>query len=90
MGKKKKKQTKSSGTSSKWIFWVIGIFSVCVLGLIFLGNFSGKETAINYENEPYRGDESAPVQIVEFGDYKCPVCKDFNESFFSANRKGID
>lgn len=87
MAKSKKKSNKKAKTSSapqsnKWIFWVIGVFSVCVLGLIFLGNFSGKEAAINYENQPYVGEESAPVQIVEFGDYKCPVCKDFNESFF--------
>ncbi|MFC3883999.1 DsbA family protein [Bacillus songklensis] len=90
-----KKSTMSSNQSSKWIFWVIGIFSVCVLGLIFLGNFSGKEkeqeqeAAINYENQPYLGEESAPVQIVEFGDYKCPVCKDFNESFFPQIEKEL-
>lgn len=28
------------------------------------------------------GEKSAPVQIVEFGDYKCPVCKTFEEQFF--------
>lgn len=71
------------------MFWVIGIFSVCVLGLIFLGNFSGKEAAINYDNEPYIGSKTAPVQIVEFGDYKCPVCKDFNESFFPQIEKEL-
>lgn len=27
------------------------------------------------------GKDSAPVQIVEFGDYKCPFCKRFNEDF---------
>lgn len=81
MAKKKKKN--KTETSSKWIFWVVGLFSVCVLGLIFLGNFSSqKEVAINYENEPYVGEESAAVQIVEFGDYKCPACKRFSESFF--------
>lgn len=89
VGKKKKKPTKSSQTTSKWMFWGIGIFSVCVLGLIFLGNFSEKEASINYENEPYLGDEDAPVQIVEFGDYKCPICKDFNESFFPQIEKEL-
>jgi protein-disulfide isomerase len=93
MAKSKKKPNKksraSSNQSSKWIFWAIGIFSVCVLGLILLGNFSGKEAAIHYENQPYLGKESAPVQIVEFGDYKCPVCKDFNESFFPQIEKEL-
>jgi protein-disulfide isomerase len=86
----KKKKNNSTGTSSKWIFWVVGLFSICVLGLIFLGNFSDqKEAAINYENEPYLGEASAPVQIVEFGDYKCPACKRFNESFFPQIEKEL-
>ncbi|WP_312024338.1 DsbA family protein [Bacillus canaveralius] len=37
---------------------------------------------MGYENQPYLGKESAPVKIVEFGDYKCPICKNFNETFF--------
>src|SRR5699024_75125 len=27
-------------------------------------------------------EESAPVDIVEFGDYKCPHCQDFNDQIF--------
>lgn len=37
---------------------------------------------INYKDQPYLGQEGAPVQIVEFGDYKCPACKNFNENIF--------
>lgn len=82
MAKAKKKPAAASNQSSKWIFWIVGLFSVCVLGLIFLAKVPEKEAAIDYEGQPYLGEESAPVQIVEFGDYKCPVCKNFNESFF--------
>jgi protein-disulfide isomerase len=82
VAKSKKKSRSTSNQSSKWIVWVVGLFSVCVLGFIFFGNLPKKEAAIDYEAQPYLGKESAPVQIVEFGDYKCPVCKDFNESFF--------
>jgi protein-disulfide isomerase len=81
--KNKKKSISTSNPLSKWIVWVVGLFSVCVvLGIIFWGNLSKKEAAIDYEGQPYLGRESAPVKIVEFGDYKCPVCKNFNESFF--------
>jgi protein-disulfide isomerase len=81
MAKPKKKSKSSSKQSSKWMFWVIGVLSLCIVGLIFLGNFSKKEADFDYKGQPYIGKQSAPVQIVEFGDYKCPVCKNFNESF---------
>jgi protein-disulfide isomerase len=87
MTKSKKKSISTSNQSSKWIFWVVGLFSVCVLGLFLFGNLPKKEAVIDYEGQPYLGKKSAPVQIVEFGDYKCPVCKDFNESLFPLIKK---
>ncbi len=41
-----------------------------------------ESAVIDYEDQPFLGEESAPVEIVEFGDYKCPHCKDFNDSIF--------
>ncbi|MGJ7911477.1 DsbA family protein [Neobacillus sp. LXY-1] len=85
MANKKKQENKSS----KFVFWMIGLIAVGVLALIFLGNLSGKEekatkktsiAKIDYSNEPFLGDASAPVSIIEFGDYKCPICKDFNKN----------
>jgi protein-disulfide isomerase len=77
----KKKETNSS---PKFIFWVIGLIAVGIIGLIFLNSQSDSDQAvkeeIDYENQPFLGEESAPVSIVEFGDYKCPNCKNFAES----------
>ncbi|MCI2252836.1 DsbA family protein [Domibacillus sp. PGB-M46] len=67
---------------AKGVFWIVGFFAICMAGVVFLSNVSEKSAEINYEKEPFLGKEEAPVSIVEFGDYKCPVCKDFNESFF--------
>ena len=36
------------------------------------------ETGVTKEGYPYRGAADAPVTIVEFSDYNCPVCRDFN------------
>lgn len=36
------------------------------------------ETGITEEGYPYRGAADAPVTIVEFSDYNCSVCRDFN------------
>ncbi|MCM3568255.1 DsbA family protein [Neobacillus mesonae] len=83
--KKNTKQTKNS--SSKFVFWMIGLVAVGVLALIFLNNFSDKKEEtktqtfdIDYSNQPFLGDENAPVSIIEFGDYKCPMCKDFTQN----------
>ncbi len=36
------------------------------------------ETGVTEEGYPYRGAADAPVTIVEFSDYNCSVCRDFN------------
>lgn len=83
MANKKKGNQKQS---SAFMFWIIGLIAVIIIGFIFLANGKKDEdTAVNeidYKSQPYLGEKSAPVQIVEFGDYKCPVCKTFEEQFF--------
>ncbi|MGE6377926.1 DsbA family protein [Peribacillus muralis] len=79
------KNNKKQKQSSAFTFWIIGLVAVIIIGFLFLANGKKEDTAayeIDYEAQPYVGDESAPVQIVEFGDYKCPVCKTFEENFF--------
>ncbi len=67
---------------NKKIFWLIGILAVCLIGIIVLTNVNEESVVIDYEGQPFLGEASAPVEIVEFGDYKCPSCKDFNERLF--------
>lgn len=67
---------------SKKIFWFIGILAVCVIAIIVLKDVQKEAVDIDYDNQPFIGDVSAPVDIVEFGDYKCPHCKEFNDSLF--------
>ena len=33
----------------------------------------------NLESQPSIGSENAPVKVVEFGDFKCPACRDFHQ-----------
>ncbi|MBS4201596.1 thioredoxin domain-containing protein [Bacillus sp. FJAT-49732] len=67
---------------SKKIFWIIGIVAICIIGIIVLKDVQQESVVIDYENQPFLGEETAPVEIVEFGDYKCPHCKEFNDSIF--------
>lgn len=84
MTNRKKSSTAAQASSSKFIFWVIGLIVICILGFIFLGNHSKQKEqtkeAIDYSGQPYLGKISAPVSIIEFGDYKCPNCKNFAEN----------
>lgn len=85
-GKKstKKGTTKPQSSSSKFVFWIIGLIAIAIIGFIFLANNQkSDDTAkeeIDYSNQPFLGEESAPVSIVEFGDYKCPNCKNFADN----------
>lgn len=40
-----------------------------------------------YDKQPMLGDPDAPVKIVEFGDYKCPVCRQFDRQLFPKIKK---
>lgn len=67
---------------SKKIFWIVGIIVVCIVGIMLLTDAKEKATAIDYEGQPFLGQDTAPVEIVEFGDYKCPHCGEFVQSLF--------
>lgn len=43
----------------------------------------------SYKNHPVMGDKDAPVKIVEFGDYKCPSCRQFDETVFPKVKKNL-
>jgi protein-disulfide isomerase len=82
MANKKKNDRSGSNSSAKFTFWVIGLVVVCIAAFIFLGNHNKKQETtktnnIDYSNQPYLGEKTAPVSIIEFGDYKCPNCKNF-------------
>lgn len=84
MANTKKSNKKTANSSSKFIFWMVGLIAVAIVAFIFLGNHTKstptKKQAIDYAGQPYIGKKSAPVSIIEFGDYKCPNCKEFGEN----------
>jgi protein-disulfide isomerase len=89
-----KSQTKST-SSSKFVFWTVGIIAAFVLGFIFLGNNTKSEEeakpkeSIDYSNQPFLGSESAPVSIIEFVDYKCPNCMEFAKNTVPTIKKEL-
>ncbi|MFB6204439.1 MAG: thioredoxin domain-containing protein [Candidatus Nanohaloarchaea archaeon] len=59
-----------------------------VLGLALLGFVATQVISFggggdySLEGQPMLGNESAPVTVVEFADYRCPYCKMFEERVF--------
>lgn len=86
-----KSKKRSNQSSSKVLFMVVSVIALSLIALVFLVNIPKEQKAfdINYENQPFIGEESAVVSIIEFGDYKCPACKNFNESMFPAIKKDL-
>ncbi|WP_445506544.1 DsbA family protein [Niallia sp. 03190] len=78
---------KNKNKPSKFLYWIIGISIFCIICLVILSNLPKDAAAIDYTDQPFLGEDSAAVSIIEFGDYKCPVCKNFNASFFPKIKK---
>ncbi|WP_085520504.1 DsbA family protein [Tuberibacillus sp. Marseille-P3662] len=90
----KAKQTKKQ---RQWI--VLGTVFILLLVFIILGialsrqDSSDQDTSQNdqqglsYEGQPMTGDSDAPVKVVEFGDYRCMYCGQFDQQIFPQLKK---
>ncbi|WP_083189018.1 DsbA family protein [Paenibacillus sp. KS1] len=78
--------------------FMIPVAIVVLLGLIFVLNKQGEQIkqdevlnrpAVQFDltGQPTLGSTEAKVSIVEFGDYKCPACKDWEETVFPQLKK---
>jgi len=78
---------------------VLVVVTLLIVFLIVLSMFliknnavqEKKSTVINntvkIEGQPTQGENSAPVSVVEFGDYKCPSCKQWGETVYPKLKK---
>ncbi|WP_342564839.1 thioredoxin domain-containing protein [Paenibacillus sp. FSL R7-0345] len=51
------------------------------------GKLDIKKGDFDLENQPFLGEESAPVKVIEFLDFKCPVCKNWDKEVFPEFKK---
>ena len=77
MAKPKKKLKRSA----RWFFLIVGIVLVLLVISMRFKPFADTK-GFQLENQPFLGEETAPVELVAFGDYRCPSCQSFNHSFF--------
>ncbi|MGK9250150.1 DsbA family protein [Paenibacillus humicus] len=71
---------KKKGGNGALIWLSLAIVAVAVFIVLGINNQS-KAYDFDYADLPRLGSADAPVKIVEFGDYKCPSCKTFAETY---------
>ncbi|WP_019122646.1 DsbA family protein [Brevibacillus massiliensis] len=63
----------------KRLVWITCACIAAIIAVIVITQPSSDPVPFAYEKLPRLGNADAPVKIVEFGDYKCPVCQLFNQ-----------
>lgn len=98
MGKKSQKTRPPKDSKTKFI--IIGVIAVVIIAGIAVISMdpdsinadNSKSTKLSLDTRngsPVLGDSSAPVTIVEFGDYQCPFCKRWNETIKPTIEKNL-
>lgn len=79
LAQRKKEQLKQKQKTRRLIwFTTVGVILALIIVAVLIQPKS-KAAEFDYANLPVLGNPEAPVKIVEFGDFKCPACKQVNE-----------
>jgi protein-disulfide isomerase len=67
---------------------VAGILAaVIIVFAVIQANKPPQGFAFDYAVQPAIGQANAPINLVEFGDFKCPICKDFATQIYPQLKK---
>ena len=86
---RKKKEKKDAKMQWRKKMMMRGVGGIVIVALVYVSApalvsmFSGGSSVdfseLNLENQPMLGSEDAEITVVEFGDYRCHSCKQFEE-----------
>lgn len=71
------RQRRQSQTKRLLPFIVIAIAAVIILGVLIIPSLAKGTTDTSSAHGTTLGIASAPVKVIEFGDYQCPACATF-------------
>ncbi|GED01859.1 DsbA family protein [Bacillus atrophaeus] len=83
---------KKQQSSAKFAVILTVIVVVLLAGIVLINNSTQQSSETvssqpSIKGQPVLGKNDAPVTVVEFGDYKCPSCKVFNNDIFPKIQK---
>ncbi|MCY9163657.1 DsbA family protein [Bacillus atrophaeus] len=83
---------KKQQSSAKFAVILTVIIVVLLAGIVLINNSTQQSSETvssqpSIKGQPVLGKNDAPVTVVEFGDYKCPSCKVFNNDIFPKIQK---
>jgi len=87
VGKNSQKTNKNKTKTSKTKFILIGVIAVIIAVVVIItSNYNIENPQTNKlsidttKGSPVLGESSAPITIIEFGDYQCPFCQKWNQN----------
>jgi protein-disulfide isomerase len=85
VGKKRQNVNKNNPKSNTTKFIIIGVIVVIAGAVLISTNYnsesqSNKLSIDTTKGSPVLGESSAPITIIEFGDYQCPFCQKWNQN----------
>lgn len=99
MSKKNGKNYKDRNKNAKQtqlMTWTLVVILVACIGAILYNAISGpspkteqavSEEIFQYDQQPMLGSKDAPIRMVEFADFKCPSCRDFDQQILPLLKK---
>lgn len=84
--KEEKNQEKKQKRKKQVIYGLAGVLGIGIAALIvpqLIPQGGGpSQYNLSVEGQPVIGDENASVTVIEFGDYRCPYCRQFEMTTF--------
>jgi len=85
----KKKRAQRDNAQRITLYTALAALAVAALGGVYWLQVQSSQPApsadgvdFRLEQQPSLGSDEAPVKVVEFGDYKCPACKQFHDDVY--------
>lgn len=83
--KEEEQKNKKQKRKKQVVYAMAGVLGLAVAALVvpqLMPSGSSANYNLSTEGQPMIGNDSAEVTVIEFGDYRCPYCREFEMSTF--------